>query len=344
MLASLFAFATLWQGTAVPPLAVRIDAPRHEIVLRLGPFPLPAARAHAGHAMHHAESGELPAYSLVLPVSGWLRGFRVALLDQEGRPLPRRILHHVNLLHLGRRQLALPILERTLAAGQETEDVLLPGSVGVRIEPRAELALLTAWANETGKDLVVNLELRIAYLPENTMPRPLEVFPAVFDVGFQAGSSDAFDLDTGRTVHQAEFVVPLDGRLLALGGHLHDYGESVQLVEVASGRVLITLKPKLDSAGRVVGMPRKLFGVAGAGLRLRVGTRYRVVAVYHNPTGVPIVNGGMALLAGIFAPADPRRWPPLDRSDPVFIADAAGLDRLGWVAAAQRVAESPRDH
>jgi hypothetical protein len=54
------------------------------------------------------------------------------------------------------------------------------------------------------------------------------------------------------------------------------------------------------------------------------------VAIYRNPLGRTLVDGGMAVLGGIFAPDDAARWPALDRGDAVFTADLAGLDRFGW--------------
>ncbi len=329
--------------TDAPAFGMRVDAVKHEIVFRLGPFHLPASASGAGHAGMHHHGLELPVFRFVLPAGAWIRGFRIALFDEQGRALPRRILHHVNLLHLGRRQLTESILERTLAAGQETADVLLPKSVGVRLEAGAEMALLTAWANETGEDLhSVILELSLPYLPENIAPRPLEVRPVAFDVGFRAGFSDGFDLDTGRTVHRREFVVPLNGRLLAVGGHLHDYAESLELADAATGKVIVSLKPTLDAHGRITQVSRELFGIRGAGRRLKAG-RYVVVAVYNNPTGSRIENGGMAVLGAIFAPDDPRRWPAVDRSNAVFLADAAGLDRIGWITVAGKLADGQRE-
>jgi hypothetical protein len=331
MFVASFALATALSATDVPAFLVRVDAARHEIVFRLGPFQLPASASGGEHAGMHHHGLEMPVFRFILPAGGWIRGFRVSLFDAEGRALPRRILHHVNLLHLGRRQLTQPILERTLAAGQETDDVILPKSVGVRLDAGAEMALLTAWANETGADLdSVILELRLPYLADNTMPRPQEVRPVAFDVGFRPGLSDGFDLDTGRTVHRREFVVPIDGRLLAVGGHLHDYAESLQLREVATGRVIVALEPTVDARGRISQVSRKIFGISGAGRKLKAG-RYVVEAVYNNRTGARIENGGMAVLGGIFAPDDPKRWPAVDRNDAVFAADAAGLDRIGWV-------------
>ncbi|HEV8355656.1 MAG TPA: hypothetical protein VGQ17_02710 [Gemmatimonadales bacterium] len=336
MFAPLLSLAVLL-STDVPPLTVRVDSKSHEVILTLGPFHLAASPTGEDHAgMHHGGHG-IPLLRFAWPAGGWVRGFRISIHDGEGRPLSRRLLHHVNLLHLERRQLLEPVFERTIALGQETDDVLLPSSVGVRIESGAEMALLSAWANETGEDLHdVMLDFVIPYLPENTMPRPREVRPFAIDLGFGPRDTDAFDVGPGRTVHHLDFVLPTGGRILGAGGHLHDYAESIALVDLTNGKVLFELRTKMDSAGKVSGVGRKLFGVTGNGLRLRAGRPYRVIAIYQNPLGRTLVDGGMAVLAGIFAPDDPARWPELDRTDAKFVADLAGLDRIGWAAIASR--------
>ena len=107
----------------------------------------------------------------------------------------------------------------------------------------------------------VILDFVIPYLPDNTMPRPREVRPFDIDVGFRPGNTDAFDVGPGRTVHQRDFVLPAGGRLLGVGGHLHDYGESLALMDMTTGKMLFELKTKSDAEGKVSGVARRLFGV-----------------------------------------------------------------------------------
>jgi hypothetical protein len=331
MFASLLLLPALF-STDTPALAVRVNSSRNEVTLILGPLHLAGSAPGEEHpAMHHGGHG-FPLVRFDWPVSGWIRGFRIRITDAGSRPLSRRHLHHLNLLHLERRQLVEPVYERTIAVGQETEDVLLPASIGVRIETGAEMALLTAFANEAGDDLHgVTLELVITYLPANTMPRPREVRPLAIDLGFRPGETDAFDVEPGRTVRERDFVLATGGRLLGIGGHLHDYAESIALVDLTNGKTLFELRTRADSTGKVSGVDRKLFGIRGEGLRLRAGRTYRVVAVYRNRLGHTLVDGGMAVLAGIFAPDVPADWPLLDKRDKVFLADLAGLDRFGWI-------------
>jgi hypothetical protein len=53
-------------------------------------------------------------------------------------------------------------------------------------------------------------------------------------------------------------LTPLDGRLLAVGGHLHDHAESLELREVAGGKLIVALRPtrgrcRQDLAGLWIG-------------------------------------------------------------------------------------------
>ena len=322
---------------APPPFTMWVDERRHQVVIRVGPFPLPANPAPGEHGeghepMGHAHGLQLPTYRFKMPVSGWARGFRLEILDPSGRPLDRRLLHHVTLNHLDRRGLTFPSFERFLAAGQETESVRLPKSVGVPMEAGAVMAMASVWTNETETDLAgVVLLLSVEYLPRNLVPKPTTIHPILFDIGFRPGLTDGFDLDTGRTEFKREFVLPVDGRVLGLGGHLHDYGHSIELRDQETGKVLVTLKAELTPEGKLIRVNRRLFATWGEGLRLRAGRRYVVVARYHNTSGKLLRLGAMAIMAGVFAPDRPDRWPTLDRSDPVYLAECDGLGEIGWV-------------
>jgi len=84
--------------------------------------------------------------------------------------------------------------------------------------------------------------------------------------------------------------------------------------------------------GTVRKVERHLFGVAGDGLKLKAGKRYRVVAVYDNPTGKTLLKGAMGSMVGIFAPSDVRRWPTIEPGDTTFQRDLRFLARRGYTA------------
>jgi hypothetical protein len=314
-------------------IAVQIDSAHHEVVITLGPVRLAPPEAHGGeshHEMHHGGPAGPHApvlYPFHWPVSGWCRGFSIALADSAGRPLPRTLLHHLNVVNFERRQLVHPAYERLLAAGRETEDVRLPSGIAVPLDEGDRLGLLVMFgASEAGAPRLVYATLRLPWTPARRSPRPLAVVPLLMDVGFRAAKTDAFDIPPGRSERSFEFTLPVSGRLLGLGGHLHDYGVALRLEEAATGRVVAELRPRTDGR-RVTAMPRKLYGVSGDGLRLRAGRRYRAVAVYESDRAETIPDGAMGVLGGIFAP-DGGELPKSVAGDAALAEDAAGLDAL----------------
>jgi hypothetical protein len=310
------------------PLAVRVVPKQHDVVLTFGPVDIPRQAGEHHHYGAEAEAHDLPLMRFDWPINCWANGFRLTLRDRQGRVLSNRLVHHLNVIHLGRRQLVEPVFERTFAIGQETGNVQLPPTIGVRLLQGSPLAVHLAWDNEGDANLEgVTLELAIHYLPANLTPAPREIHPVPLDLGFTPGGSNSFDLPPGRAVFEREFQFPVSGRLLGLGAHLHDYARTIRLEDSESGKVLAVLNTRADSTGRVQGVERVIYGAYGEGLRIRKDGRYRVVAEYLNPTGETIALGGMAILGGIFMPDNPRDWPPLDRSSPGLLADLAMLER-----------------
>ncbi len=296
----------LFQAVPDPAVSVRVDSSRREVIVSAGPFTVGGG---AGHHEHGGHSAILLPFRW--PVGGWLNGVAIEVADGRGRPLSRRLLHHLNIVNLERRQLIQPAYERLLAVGQETGDLSLPSGVGVPVADQSRLALLVAWDHMAPENLgAVDLKVRFRWLPPNTSPSPVEVLPLPLDVGFEPGKSDAYDLPPGLSERLLEFTVASTGRILAIGGHLHDYGVSVRLEDPAAGKVLVELRSELGPDGRLIKMPIKVPGATGDGILLRAGRTYRVVARYDNPTGETLVDGAMGLMIGIFAPdrPDPRAW------------------------------------
>jgi hypothetical protein len=308
-------------------LTLATDSSRHEVVVTVGPFAVPAMAPMPGmNMMDHSMAHDSPLERFAWPVDGWVRGFRIEVLDEAGRPAPRRILHHLIVVNFARRQLVYPAYERLLGAGAETADVSLPKSIGIPLAAGTPLGLYVGWHNESEHDLEgIRLRLTILWMPRNQNPAPLDVLPFYADVNLDIGGSNSFDVPPGQTARSYDFTLPLAGRLLGVSGHLHDYGAGLRLEDAQTGRVLTTLAARRDPGGRVSGVERRLFGVSGAGLHLRAGRRYRVVGAYDNPTGQTLIRGAMASVVGLFAPDRVSDWPPLDPAAPELVRDLAGL-------------------
>lgn len=315
-----------------PPRAeVRLDADRKEVVVTAGPFAVTAMPAGMKHEdMEMMEDHNTPVIRFEWPVEGWMRGFAVEILDADGRPLDRKLVHHLIGVNFDRRQLLYPAFERLFGIGQETEDASIPRTIGVPLKPGTKLGMYLAWSNETGKDLAgVKVVLRLQYSPSNLNPRPIDALPIYMDVNLTVGGSNSFDVPAGRSEKSYEFVMPVGGRLLGVAGHLHDYGVMVRLEDAETGKELTRINATRLADGKVTKVSRRLFGVSGRGLELRAGKRYRVVGVYDNPTGAPIPRGAMAHIVGLFTPNSVAQWPAIDLSDATLQEDLASLTAMG---------------
>jgi hypothetical protein len=319
------------QHVTEPRVTVVVDSSRKELVITAGPFDLPNMPPMEDHAMMDlGTSHDTPIQRFQWPIDGWLRGFELELEDGQGRPVPRDVIHHMIMVNFSRRMLLYPASERLMGAGTETEDIKVPKTIGVPMTPGMELGMYVAWHNDTGKDLHgVQMKLRMLWMPKNQNPPPVNALPIYMDVNLTVGGSNTFDVPPGKSEKAWEFTLPMQGRLLGVGGHLHDYGVRVRLEDAETGKVLTVVDATRDSAGRVTKVSRNLFGVSGEGLKLKAKHRYRVVGEYDNPTGKTLVRGAMAHMAGLFTPDDLNKWPGIDRANKEYQRDMTALQGRG---------------
>jgi hypothetical protein len=324
--AALILLTRLWGdgGGTEPTFRVTTDSSRHELrieyrVEALGDGHSGHQHGGAGHGGHVQRLVRFPS-----PITGWLRGARVELESPDGARASQHALHHINLLNLSRRQLVHAGIERMWAAGPETGHTVLPAGVGVPVDESMTLGMVVAF---DPAELVPGsmVRLRISWTPSTVTPKPVEIYPFPLDVNYRVAQTAAFDLPPGKSSHAFEFVMPISGRMLGVGGHVHDYGEMLRLEDVSSGRVLFKLEARHDSVGRVLSVSRQLFGISGRGRKLEAGRRYRLVVTYDNPTGKVIPEGAMGEAGIGFTPDDPSQWPRLDVEDPDIARDLAHL-------------------
>lgn len=295
--------------TAATSLSITADPEARDVTLEVGPVDLPAN----GHK-------QLPAFHAAIPVDGWMHGFRVEMVDAQGRPVPRRTLHHVNVIATGHRELFSQIMLRVAAAGQETAPVALPRMLGYRFRKGQELIVTAMLHNPTGQEYKgVRLRVHLPYTPADAVVRPISVFPFYIDV-MPPASLHSYDLQPGRSSKSWEARPAISGRILGVSGHLHKYGTSLRLEDVTAGRVLWEARPTLDREGNVVDMPQGMF-YRTLGIPVERGHVYRLTAEYNNTSGAMIPGGGMGALGGAFAADEPELWPAVDRNHPELKLD-----------------------
>ena len=318
-----------------PPLdaqrGVHVDSARHLVVITMGPFVIPPAPPVMSHMAMHMEGNDSLVKRISWPMTTLLQGLRMEILDADGHPLPRRLIHHLNLVNFDRRQLVYPLAERMMGFGQETEDVSVPRSIGVPISAGHRVGVFVMWDNETGQPLRdVTVRLTFSWAAGNLQPHPIAVMPFIIDANLVVGGHNVFDVPPGGCTRAYDFRLPVDGHLVAVSGHLHDHGTWVRLVDRTTGKVVVTVNARSDSAGHVTGMSRELLALRGQGPHLKANHAYRLETRYENASA-DTLHGMMALMVGLFAPDDPRRWPNIDPGDGDYQKDLAEmLGPAGW--------------
>lgn len=298
---------------AARTLEIVHDPASREVVLEIGPLDLPANASHHEVVQPRAQTG-------TIPVAGWVHGYRVEVVDGEGRAVPQSVLHHVNVISPEERELFSQIMLRIAAAGQETGPAMLPRLVGYRIREGQQILVTAAFHNPTSQAYRgARLRVRMRYTAEDAWLRPLSVYPLYMDV-MPPASVHAYDMPPGRSEASWEGSPAVAGRILGVSGHLHKYGVALRLEDVTSGELLWEAAPILDEAGEVVGMPVARF-FRTFGVPLRPDHVYRITAVYDNPTGETIPDGAMGAIGGVFIPARGARWPAADPEHPEYQLD-----------------------
>lgn len=320
----------LWSlvtATASMPLAAQdirttltADPDARRFVIAIGPMDLPVAEHDGGG--HHGEHAMVfpPVNEIAFPFDAYLYGFGYELVDADGTPLPSDLLHHLNVIDPYHRDLFLPISYRIAAVGSETGAMALPRYLfGQPVQAGQRIVVPAMLHNPTGTSYEdVTLRFYFDYVPAGR-PWPLfDVYSFQMDVAFPAGDKD-FDLPPGITSKSWEGRPAVEGRIVAVGGHLHPYAVSLTLDDATTGERLWTGEPVLDEQGRLVGVTvghlyRRL------GVKIYPTHRYRVTVTYDNPTGDTIPEGGMGVIGGLFIPAV-RAWPAVDPSDPLYALD-----------------------
>jgi hypothetical protein len=323
-------------------VSTKIDNETHEVSFIVSPFDVPAMDAHAmAHgdmdhsSMQMGHDGARTLYQFTWPVDGYAKGFRVEVRDRNGKVLPSSLLHHVTGVNLDRRQYIYAATERLFGIGKETEAVLLPGKIAVPLERGQRIGYYVAWHNDTGKNLDdVSVRVIMTWVPKTVARDLIAVLPFWLDVNNEVGGTNTFDLPPGKSSKSYEFTAPAGGRILGIGGHLHDYGVAIRLEDAESGATLVRLAATKDANGHIKSMARKFY--AFNALRLKEGHRYRIVAEYDSPLKTTVAKGAMGNMLGVIAPDDLRRWPALDPADPVFQRDIASLGLSSWTPPAPR--------
>lgn len=293
-----------------------IDDGAGELTVRLGPLQLPARSDHMKVAQ--------PADQHVsVAFDGWIVAYHPRITDSAGTALPGRVLHHVGFWNEGRSDFLCPNKQEHIfgAGGEMNQWPPLPG-LGYPVKKGDRIRVNAMFHNPTDHTFsAAYLEVRVKYHRKGEGQPLRSVYPAWFDVKKCGVSS--YGLSPGANHRSARFRLRHSGRLVGVGGHMHDYGTWLSLKDAAGDQELARLNAQLDASGQITSVPIIDFMQRG-GLALKAGQEIEVAARYDNPTGKEINNGAMGIVVGYFLPdkdaelaQHSRRGDPTNRRRPL---------------------------
>jgi len=274
---------------------------------------------------------DLPASTMVdqaasvgeFPVNGSLYAFHAEIVDDHGRRLSNDLLHHMNVMDPSERELFLPISRRLLASGKETGEIRFPWLLfGARVRAGERILANAMLHNPTDVSYHgVRVRLVLSYVPDNR-PWPLfSVVPWQLDVAFPVGDK-TFDLPPGRSERAYEGSPAVPGKIIIIGGHVHDYATTIEFWDATTGKLLWHGEPAVPAPGQpAVVPPGKMYSLTRIGLPVTPTHRYRVRVVYNNTSGHAIPVGGMGVIGGLFRPDKDAVWPSTNPQDALYQKD-----------------------
>lgn len=290
---------------------VRTLEEEREVEFVIGPVELTAGMAHL----------RLPIQMAEFPVDGWIQGFEIEMVDGTGESIPMDLLHHVNFIDPDKRELFSPIARRVMAAGRETAAVRLPGVIGYPIAEGDRMLIASMFANPLEEDYPdARLVVRFFYSAESDgFIQPRNVFPFYLDVMGPIGTKD-FAVPPGNTVESWEGSPAVDGRILAISGHLHDYATRLALIDVTEDETLWEVEPEGEVGGHITGVPADRF-LWTLGKKIYADHTYRIEVEYENPLDTAAPDGGMGAIGGVVWVGKDVEWPEFDRTDERYLTD-----------------------
>jgi hypothetical protein len=281
---------TLLTGVA---LAIPAGAAARTVTYKIGPISM------GGYSSAYKTTFDIPHPKVNLS----LRYMHARVVDAKGRFVPQEMvmLHHVAFVNRGRTDgeksqfyCEEGYKERFYGTGEEDQSLVLPPGYGYRVRKADRWHASWMLMNHHHHQRKVFIEYTMRYAPgwSDTPVTPfwLGVEPCLRDPIFQVPGGG----EPGSTfTKQIDWTPPVDGRIVAVGTHLHGGARAMRITDPGCGdRTVAESIPEYgledDPIYHVLPQihepsPRfTSYPLSAAGIPIRKGHTYRVSALYDN--------------------------------------------------------------
>lgn len=277
--------------------------------MNYGPYTVPAAPLMPDGKHGHYHSGNLFQFWLAPPCQDcYITGMQANLKFADGRVASydtNVVLHHMVLFAGGKwdATCGLSFLgflgERFFAAGAEKTPVVFPAGYGYKINPGELWNMIYELASTSKVQETVNIEMTYYYAPASANLKPVR--PVWLDID-QCGDSE-YSVPAGASSKTWDWWVNVPGKLLGIGGHLHDGGVNISAVNQNTGQTLCNSvakygesaafidhhgAPHLSSMSTCIGTATKPVATLQWGQVVRIHSNYNLTAAANDVMGIMI--------------------------------------------------------
>jgi hypothetical protein len=203
------------------------------------------------------------------------------------------MLHHFVMFNGSTHDVTCPSWpQRLFASGNERSDMVLPAGYGYHVAATDTWHMLVELMNMSMNTQNVQVQVTYYYLPASAHVR--HVTPMWLDEN-NCGNSD-YAIPAGHSNTVWSYKVPATGAgdIVAIAGHLHDYGTHISLTDTTTGKLICNSKA---AYGQVPGYKKNIDSMSGCIASplavIRTGDRLRLDSYYNSPMAESSVMGIM---------------------------------------------------
>jgi hypothetical protein len=204
------------------------------------------------------------------------------------------MLHHFVMFNRSTHDLTCPTWpQRIFASGNERTDMVLPAGYGYHVAATDKWNMLVELMNMSMRTQNVQVQVTYYYLPASANVRP--VAPMWLDEN-NCGNSE-YAIPAGHSNKVWNYTVPATaaGDIVAIGGHVHDYGTHISLTDTTTGKLICNSRAAYGQIPAYEKNIDYISGCTGSPLAvIRTGDMLQLDSYYNSPAAENNVMGIMA--------------------------------------------------
>ncbi len=279
-------------GAAAFTAALKNSPPIETRTISYGPFHTEPTSGHGGPGGGNGALGDLEKPCTDCSLVGILPDLREADGSRANFDTGA-MLHHVVFSNRSETDATCANRnQRIFGSGNERSPIVIPRGFGLPVSAADDWRLITHIMNMGEHAKPLSIEVTYFYVEGEAGLTDVE--PFWFDIN-NCGNSE-YMTPAGRHTETWDYAIPprLDGQIVAIGGHLHDYGEQIKVVNTTRDETICGGMAGYGTDASYMGHIESIGGCIGRPVAsLRAGETVRLLSRYDAPEPIHDVMGIM---------------------------------------------------